>query len=360
MTRKQSGISGSAGSLININNMAKKEYTFEEIYRSIQSRNFAPIYFLMGEEPFFIDKITDLLIERVLKDTEKDFNQLIFYGSDTDVATIINAAKRFPMMSDYQLIVVKEAQSLRNIESLSNYLKKILPSTILVINYKYKSYDKRKTLLGLVEKCGIVFESKKIPDYKMPGFITASLRQKSIGIDPKAAQMLADFLGNDLNRLDKELDKLGIILSEIKSNKITPELVEENIGISKEFNNFELLRAIIAKDNLKAYRIAQYFEKNPQNNPIQATLVVLFNYFSNLLICYYTKDRSEAGIMAALGLKASFQVKDYTLGMKQYPAMKVFNLIGEIRTADALSKGFGNSSMSSSDILKELLYKILH
>lgn len=172
--------------------------------------------------------------------------------------------------------------------------------------------------------------------------------------------MLADFLGNDLNRLDKELDKLGIILSEIKSNKITPELVEENIGISKEFNNFELLRAIIAKDNLKAYRIAQYFEKNPQNNPIQATLVVLFNYFSNLLICYYTKDRSEAGIMAALGLKASFQVKDYTLGMKQYSAMKVFNLIGEIRTADALSKGFGNSSMSSSDILKELLYKILH
>ena len=341
MTRKQSGISGSAGSLININYMAKKEYTFEEICRSIQSRNFAPIYFLMGEEPFFIDKITDLLIERVLKDTEKDFNQLIFYGSDTDVATIINAAKRFPMMSDYQLIVVKEAQSLRNIESLSNYLKKILPSTILVINYKYKSYDKRKTLLGLVEKCGIVFESKKIPDYKMPGFITASLRQKSIGIDPKAAQMLADFLGNDLNRLDKELDKLGIILSEIKSNKITPELVEENIGISKEFNNFELLRAIIAKDNLKAYRIAQYFEKNPQNNPIQATLVVLFNYFSNLLICYYTKDRSEAGIMAALGLKASFQVKDYTLGMKQYPAMKVFNLIGEIRTADALSKGFG-------------------
>lgn len=340
--------------------MAKKEYSYEEICRSIQSGNFFPIYFLMGEEPFFIDKITELLIDNVLNDSEKDFNQQIFFGADTDIATIINACKRFPMMSKYQLVVVKEAQTVKNIELLSNYAKKILSSTILVINYKYKNYDRRKSLLGLIEQTGVVFESKKIPDYKMPGFITSHLRQKNIGIDPKAAQMLSDFLGNDLNRLDKELDKLMIILSEIKSNKITPELVEENIGISKEYNNFELLKALLVKDTVKTYRIAQYFEKNPQGNPIQATLSVLFNYFSNLLICYYTKDRSETGIMTALGLKASFQTKDYILGMRQYPPMKVFNLISDIRSADALSKGVGNTSMSNADILKELLYKILH
>lgn len=340
--------------------MARKEYTYEEICRAILAKNFSPIYFLMGEEPFFIDKITDLLVDHVLSESERDFNQLIFYGADTDVASIINAAKRFPMMSEYQLIIVKEAQQLRNLDLLANYAKKILKSTILIINYKYKNYDRRKSLLGLIEQNGIIFESKKILDYKIPTFITSILKQRSIGIDPKASQMLADFLGNDLTRIDKELDKLSIILNEEKNTKITPELVETNIGISKEYNNFELLKAIISKDTLKVYRIAQYFEKNPQSNPIQVTLSVLFNYFSNLLICYYTKDRSESGLMAALGLRSNFQTKDYILGLRQYPPMKVFNLIGEIRTADALSKGVGNTSMGNSDILKELLYKILH
>ena len=340
--------------------MARKEYTYEEICRAILAKNFSPIYFLMGEEPFFIDKITDLLVDHVLSESERDFNQLIFYGADTDVASIINAAKRFPMMSEYQLIIVKEAQQLRNLDLLANYAKKILKSTILIINYKYKNYDRRKSLLGLIEQNGIIFESKKIPDYKIPTFITSILKKRSIGIYTKASQMLEYFLGNDLTRIDKELDKLSIILNEEKNTKITPELVETNIGISKEYNNFELLKAIISKDRLKVYRIAQYFEKNPQSNPIQVTLSVLFNYFSNLLICYYTKDRSESGLMAALGLRSNFQTKDYILGLRQYPPMKVFNLIGEIRTADALSKGVGNTSMGNSDILKELLYKILH
>ena len=179
-------------------------------------------------------------------------------------------------------------------------------------------------------------------------------------LDPKAAQMLSDFLGNDLNRLVKELDKLAIILAETGSKRIIPEIVERNIGISKEYNNFELLKALVQKDILKANRIAQYFEKNPKNNPIQATLPVLFNYFSNLLICYYAKDRSENGLMAALGLRGAFQVKDYVLGMRNYPAMKVFNIIHDIRITDARSKGVDNSSASDAELLKELLYKILH
>lgn len=340
--------------------MAKKEYTFEEICRDIAARKFQPVYILMGEEPFFIDRITDLLIEKVLDDSERDFNQIVMYGADTDAVSIINATRRFPMMSEYQLVVVREAQQIRDIEVLANYVKNPLRSTVLVINYKYKTLDRRKALAAATEKNGILFESKKVPDYKMAGFITSLLQQRSVGIDPKAAQMLSDFLGNDLNRLSKELDKLAIILPEKGSKRITPELVEQNIGISKEYNNFELIKALAVKDVLKANRIAQYFKKNPKNNPIQMTLPVLFNYFSNLLICYYTKDRSEAGLMAALGLRGSFQVRDYLLGMRNYSAMKVFNLISDIRTTDARSKGVENTSVTDSDLLEELLYKILH
>ncbi len=264
------------------------------------------------------------------------------------------------MMSKYQLVVVREAQLIRDIELLSNYVKNPLMSTVLVINYKYKNLDRRKTLASATDKIGVLFESKKIPDYKMPAFISSFMQLRSVGIDGKAAQMLSDFLGNDLSRLSKELDKLALILPEKGAKRITPELVEQNIGISKEYNNFELIKALAIKDVLKANRIAQYFEKNPKSNPIQMTLPVLFNYFSNLLICYYTKDRSETGLMAALGLRGTFQVKDYLLGMRNYSAMKVFNLISDIRMTDARSKGVENTSVSDAELLKELLYKILH
>lgn len=340
--------------------MAKKENTFEEICRDIKARKFSPIYMLTGEEPFFMDRITELLLENVLEDSERDFNQLILYGADTDASAILNAARRFPMMSEYQLVIVKEAQMIRDIELLAHYAKNPLPSTVLAVNYKYKTLDRRKALAAAVEKNGILFESKKIPDYKMAGFITSLLQQRSIGIDPKAAQMLSDFLGNDLNRLGKELDKLILILPENAPKRITPEAVEQNIGISKEYNNFELIKALAVRDVLKANRIARYFEKNPKSNPIQTTLPVLFNYFSNLLICYYAKDRSESGLMTALGLRMSYQVKDYLTGMRNYSAMKVFRLIGDIRLTDARSKGVENPSTPDADLLRELLYKILH
>ncbi|RHJ91426.1 DNA polymerase III subunit delta [Parabacteroides bouchesdurhonensis] len=340
--------------------MAKKVYSFDEICRDIVAKKFLPVYVLMGEEPFFMDQITDLLIDNVLDESEKDFNQIIMYGADTDATSIINAARRFPMMSNYQLIVVREAQLVRDIELLSNYVKKPLSSTVLVINYKYKNLDRRKALAAAAETSGILFESKKIPDYKMPAFIVSLMQQRSISIDMKASQMLSDFLGNDLSRLNKELDKLVILMPEKGLKRITPEMIEENIGISKEYNNFELIKALATKDILKANRIIQYFEKNSKNNPIQITLSVLFNYFSNLLICYYTKDRSETGLMTALGLRGTFQVKDYILGLKSYSAMKVFNLINEIRITDAKSKGVESNSISDADLLKELLYKILH
>ncbi len=340
--------------------MAKKEYTFDEICADISAKRFSPIYFLMGEEPYFIDQITNKLIDNVLEENERDFNQVIMYGADVNVISIINAVRRYPMMSKYQLVVVKEAQLIDNIELLSSYVKNPLQSTILVVNYKYKTLDKRKSLASLVEKVGILYDSKKISDYKMPGFIVTLLQQRSIGIDSKAAQMLSDFLGNDLSKLNKELDKLSISLTISHTKRITPELVESSVGISKEYNNFELLKAVAIKDALKCYRIAQYFEKNPKSNPIQMTLSVLFKYFSNLLICYYSPNRSETGIMEVLGLHASYQTKEYVFGLRNFSAMKTFLLIGEIRSTDARSKGVANSSTSSSDLLKELLYKILH
>ena len=227
--------------------MAKKEYTFEELSRDIVQKKFSPVYFFMGEEPFFMDKLTDLLINNVLSEEEKDFNQLVFYGADAEASAIINAARRFPMMSKYQLIVVREAQLIKDIEELNHYVQNPLQSTVLVVNYKYKNLDRRRALAGSVDKTGILFESKKVADYKMPAFIGSMLQQQNIAIDAKASQMLADFLGNDLSRLTKELDKLSLLLPGNLPKKITPELVEQNIGISKEFNNFELIKALVAK-----------------------------------------------------------------------------------------------------------------
>ncbi len=341
--------------------MAAKEATYEEICRDIKAKKFSPIYVLMGEEPYFIDRISELLLQRVLNESERDFNQIILYGADAKAVDIINAARRFPMMSEYQLVVVREAQLVANIDLLTNYAKNPLASTILVIEYKYKKLDGRKGLSTVVAKTGVLFDSKKIPDYKIEDYIASVLRERAFEADRKAAAMLSEYLGNDLALLHQTLDKLRILLTDSPEKKITPELIEKNVGISKEYNNFELQRAIADKDVLKANRIARYFEQNPNSHPIQATLPVLFNYFSNLLIGYYSKDRSERGLMNALNLRFPIQVKDYLSGLRNYSAMKVFQAIHEIRMADARSKGIDvTSSMTQGEIMKELLYKIMH
>ncbi|MDR2918274.1 MAG: DNA polymerase III subunit delta [Tannerella sp.] len=341
--------------------MAKKEYTYNEICSEIKAKKFHPVYVLMGDEPYFIDRLTDLLIENVLKENERDFNQIILYGADTKATDILNAARRFSMMSDYQLVVVREAQLVNNLELLLNYVNNPLQSTILVINYKYKTLDRRKTFTAAIEKNGVLFDSKKIPDYKMPEFITSIMRQRGIETNGKAALMLADYLGNDLDLLNKELDKLLILLANEPKKVITPELIEKNVGISKDYNNFELQSSIANKDILKSNRIIAYFKKNPNNHPVTMTLSTLFNYFSNLLICYYSPDKSEKTLMTTLGFRFPIQVKDYITGLRSYPAMKVFSIIHEIRMADARTKGIeATSSLTDGDILKELMYKILH
>ncbi|NDW10381.1 DNA polymerase III subunit delta [Dysgonomonas sp. 520] len=333
--------------------------TFEQIRNDIQARKFQPIYLLMGDEPYYIDELTELLTSTILPEEERDFNQNIFYGMETDVATIVTLSRSFPMMSDYQVIVVKEAQNLKKIEELEVYAKNPLASTILIINYKGGSLDKRKKLYAEIDKRGVVFESKKIPDYKIPAFIQSYFTLKKLGIDQKSAQMLADFVGNDLSRLVNELNKLILSLPE-GEKRITADLIERNIGISKDFNNFELLKAVIEKNTFKANQIADYFEKNPKNNPLIVTLVVLFNFFSNLMICYWAKDKSENGIAAELGFRNSFQARDYVTALKYYNAFKCMEIIALLRKYDAMCKGVDNSSVPDGELLKELLYKVMH
>lgn len=333
--------------------------TFEQIITDIKSRNFKPVYLLMGDEPYYIDELTNLLVNTVLPEEERDFNQTILYGMETDVKSVITLARSFPMMSDYQLVVIKEAQNLSKIEELEVYAKNPLHTTILVLNYKNGSLDKRKKLYAEIEKHGVVFESKKIPEYKIPGFISSYVQTKGLGIDQKSAQMLSDYLGNDLSKLTNEIAKLLIAIP-ADQKRITAELIEENIGISKDFNNFELLKAIVEKDIFKINQIADYFSKNPKNNPLVMTMSVLFNFFSNLMVCYWAKNKTETGIAAELGFRNPYQAKDYVQALKNYNAFKSMEIISLLRTYDAKSKGVGNVSASDGELLKELLYKMTH
>ena len=336
-----------------------KETTYEEIARDLKNRVYKPVYYLMGEESYYIDRISDYIAQTVLTDEEKEFNQTVLYGADTDVATIINAAKRYPMMSEYQVIIVKEAQNVKKMEELSFYLKNPLTSTILVICHKHGALDRRKKLAAEIEKVGVLFESKKIKDTQLPGFITSYLKRKSVDIEPKASEMMAEFVGTDLSRMAGELEKLVLTLPQ-GATRITPEQIERNIGVSKDYNNYELRSALVTRDILKANKIIKYFEENPKTNPLQATLSALFGFFSNLMLAYYAPEKTEQGIANQLQLKQSWQAKDYIAAMRVYSGVKCMQIIGEIRYCDARSKGVDNPSLSDGDLLRELVYKILH
>lgn len=339
--------------------MAKQELTCDEILKELRAKQYKPVYYLMGEESYYIDMIADYIASNVLSETEKEFNQTVVYGSDVDIATVINAAKRYPMMAEYQVVIVKEAQTIRNMEELSFYLQKPLNSTILVICHKHGVLDRRKKLAAEIEKVGVLFESKKIKDAQLPAFITSYMKRKGIDVEPKSAAMLAEFVGTDLSRLVGELEKLIITLPH-GQKRITPEQIEKNIGISKDFNNFELRSALIERDVYKANQIVKYFEENPKTNPLQMTLSLLFNFFSNLMLAYYASEKSEQGIAAQLGLRTTWQSRDYIAAMRKYSGVKVMQIIGDIRYCDAKSKGVDNSSLSDGDILRELVFKILH
>ncbi|MDR0547111.1 MAG: DNA polymerase III subunit delta [Dysgonamonadaceae bacterium] len=338
-----------------------KELSFEEIKGSIRLKKFMPVYLFQGDESYYIDHLTDLLLESVVDESERDFNQTVVYGLETDVATVINACRRYPMMAERQLVVVKEAQNLKNIDDLSHYVKNPLNSTVLVINYKYGKLDGRKKLTGEIAKAGIVFESKKMYDNQVPGFIVNYLKDKQIGIETQTAQILTDYLGNDLSKITNELDKLAITLP-AENKRITPEIIEKNIGISKDFNNFELQRAIAFGDVLKANRIAQYFEQNQKNNPYILTLNVLFSFFSNLMICHFEQNKSKENLMPILGIRSAWdpRLNDYMDALRRYNAFKVMDNIALIREYDAKGKGFENPATPAGKLLIELIYKLMH
>lgn len=339
--------------------MTKQDITHTDIVKELKEKKFKPIYYLMGEESYYIDRIADYMAETILTEEEKEFNQIILYASDTDLSTIINAAKRYPMMAEHQLIIVKEAQNLKNLDELSYYLQKPQPSTILVFCHKNGTLDRRKKITLEIEKNGIIYESKKIKETQLPAFIVNYLKKKGIEIEPKACELIADSIGSDLNRISSELDKLFLSLNP-QQKRVTSELVEQHIGISKDFNNFELRNALIEKDIFKANQIIKYFEENPKNNPIQMSLSLIFNFFSNLMLAYYAPEKSEQGIAAQLGLRSPWQSKEYLAAMKKYSAMKVMYIISDIRECDARSKGVNNPSTENGELLRELIFKILH
>lgn len=330
----------------------------KKIIADIKKGSLAPVYFLMGEEPYFIDIIADYIAENLLSEEEKGFNQMVLYGQDVSVADIINHAKRYPMMAPYQVIIIKEAQKLgKTIEDLTPYVENAMPSTILVICYKYETLDKRKKLCKALPKnhC-VLYESKKLYENQVAEWIPSVLTKKKLSIQPKATQMLIEFLGNDLGRIQKEIDKLGIVVPE--NSEITPEVIEQNIGISKDFNNFELRKALAERDEVKAVRIARYFANNPKDNPLVVTLGIVYAFFHQLMLYHGLNDLSDRNVASALKINPFF-VKEYHSAARNYPMKKVSQIIASLRTIDAKSKGVGAVNASASDLLNELLIAVL-
>ncbi|MDV7188109.1 DNA polymerase III subunit delta [Lutibacter sp. TH_r2] len=328
------------------------------IVSDINKGTIKPIYFLMGEEPYYIDKISDYIEDNVLQEEEKGFNQMVMYGRDVTVEQIIDTAKRFPMMAERQVVIVKEAQDLvRSIDKLQAYAENLQPSTVLVICYKYKKLDKRKAVYKAINKVGLVYESKKLYENQVADWIRRVVAGKKYQIESKAALMLVEFLGTDLSRISNELDKLMSILK--AGATITPQSIEQNIGISKDYNNFELRKAIGEKNVLKANKIINYFGQNQKSNPIVMTISLLNSFFTQLLIYHSLNDKSKNSVAKALGVNPFF-VTDYSIAAKNYPMRKVSQVIGFLRDADVKSKGVGANALPAGDILKELLFKIIH
>ena len=334
--------------------------THRDIIDNVRKREFAPIYLLMGDESYYIDRISEYIAENVLPEAERDFNQQVIYCTrETSVNDIINSARRYPMMADFQLVIVKEAQNLLKIEDLAIYAENPLKTTILVICYKNGTIDRRKKFVAAVEKVGMVFESKKPRESELPRFITDYVRRKGAVIDQQATMMMVEYVGADLNRMASEIDKLIISLPS-GYNQINAALIEKNIGISKEFNNWELRTAIVNKNVLKANQIINYFEANPKANPLVMTISMLFNFFSNVMLAYYAPVKTPQGMMEQLELRSDWQLREYTTTMRNYSAMKTMQIIGKLREVDGKLKGVRKGNLSDGDLMRELIYFILH
>jgi DNA polymerase-3 subunit delta len=328
-----------------------------QIVKAIKRGEVKPIYFLMGEEPYYIDKIAGFIESSLLTEEEKGFNQMVLYGRDTNIEEIISNAKRYPMMAERQVIIIKEAQDLsRTIDKLEKYAENPQATTTLVFCYKYKKLDKRKKLNKVITKTGVLFEGKRLYENQVSGWIQKNLKDRNYQISPKAAQMLVEFLGVDLSKIDNELQKLQLVVP--AGSMITPEIIEENIGISKDYNNFELRKAIGLKDVLKTHQIINYFSQNPKDNPMVVTVSLLFAYFSQVLQYHGLADKSKMNVAKYLRVSPFF-VSDYVVAAGNYPMKNASRAIEYLREADVKGKGVGASNVSQGDLLKELVVKIM-
>ena len=338
-----------------------KNASFDSIMADLEARRFVPVYYLMGDESYYIDKISDYIAEHVLQPEERDFNQTILFGSDVTASQVADYARRYPMMSEYQVVIVKEAQNIKQTEALERYFKQPLASTILVMCHKNGTVDGRKReYMKAIQSAGVLFESKKLRDRDLPLFIENYLKARHVSIDVKSTQIIADSIGADLSRLASELDKVVLSLPE-QDRRVTPQVVEDQIGVSKEFNSFELRDAIVNRNVFKANQIIKYFDENPKAGSIYAFLPMLFNYFQNLMIAYYApNNQSQEGVAEWLELRSPWAAKDYMTGMRNYTGMKVIQIIGKIREIDAKSKGLDNPNTPPGELMKELIFYILH
>jgi len=331
--------------------------TYDQILSDIHKKKFAPIYFLTGDEPYFIDMISDTIENEVLDEADRAFNQIVVYGRDVDVETIANHARSFPMMGDRMVVIVKEAQDVKNLEDFEKYLDTIPDTTVLVFAYKYKKFDKRKAMAKKIDKKGVWFESKKLYDNNIPGWIQNYLKGEGYSITPKATQMLADFLGTDLHKIANELKKLTIALPKNKS--IDDADVERNIGISKDYNVFELQNAIGNRDVLKANRIVNYFGDNGKDNPLLVTAITLYGYFTKLIKLHCAQDKSQGNLASVLGVNPFF-VKDYLAAARNYPPATCIRCISILREFDMKSKGYESGEVSEKDLYREMIFKLMH
>ncbi|MCL2041344.1 MAG: DNA polymerase III subunit delta [Bacteroidales bacterium] len=342
--------------------------TFEQITKDLKAAKYHPVYFLQGEEPYFIDCISDFIEENVLDEAEKTFDQMVVYGRDVNKEAVVGLAKGFPMIAKRRVIIVKEAQSISNLTTaskskkantqddlLEKYLENPTPSTILVFCYKYKTLDKRTTLFKLFEKSGVVFESKKLQDYKVAAWISDYVKNHDYNIGQASATLLSEYLGNDLSKISNEVQKLFIGLP--KGSAINNDVIEQHIGISKDYNVFELQNAIGRRDLLKINRIINYYEANPKENPVQMVIPILFKYFAKILIYHRLKDKSQAA--SALGVNPYF-LNDYVNAARNYPQGKIIENIHVLREYDMRSKGYGaTGNLSNGDLYKELIFRII-
>ncbi|MBR1548484.1 MAG: DNA polymerase III subunit delta [Prevotella sp.] len=341
--------------------MAQASVTYDSIMKELKERRFRPIYYLMGEESYYIDKIADWIADNALQPEERDFNQTVLFASDVNASQIADAAKRYPMMAEHQVIIVKEAQNIKNTEPLERYFKQPMPSTILVMCHKNGKIDGRKReYVKAIQQAGVLFESKKLYDRELPPFIERYLAERNASIDPKSTQLIAESIGADLSRLTSELDKVLLSLPE-QDRRVTPQVVEDQIGVSKDFNGLELRDAVVNRNIFKANQIVKYFDDNPKAGNIYSLLPMLFNYFQNLMLAHYCPQKgSQEALAQWLDMKSPWGARDYITGMRNYTAMKVMQIIDKIREIDAKSKGLDNPNTPPGELMRELIFFTFH